>query len=257
MELRYLSKKNMTRKKKNILIILSLIAILFSGWAIFEMSIDDVKGEENAVKKVIYQTAAIVTPIKPSIKLSVSYHHQEHRLSCEVAALLMALNYRGVNITENELIKELPVSDPGPRRAGNIWGDPNLGFVGNIDGQVPNGGYGVYEQPIYDLAARYRTAKIITNSTLDGLITELVNGNPIVVWGVVGSGRDISWKTVDGKFIPAKLDEHARTLIGYTGESNNPKLLILNDPYYGEIRMTVSEFLTNWGMLGNRAVVVY
>ena len=246
---------NMTCNKKIILIVLSLPVAVFLCWVIFELTLDDVKGEENAVKKVVYQAAAIL-PIKPSVKLSIPYHHQEHTLSCEVASLLMALNFRGVKITESELIKELPVSDPGPRRANNIWGDPNLGFVGNINGQVPNGGYGVYEQPIYNLAVKYRSAKIITNATLDDLITELINGNPIVVWGVIGSGRDISWKTSDGKFIPAKLDEHARTLIGYTGESNNPQLMILLDPIYGEIRMKVNDFLANWEMLDKRAVVI-
>lgn len=247
----------MTRNKKIILIVLAILVIAFLGWVIFELTIDDAKGEENVVKKVYYQAVLVVAPIKPAIKLAVPYHHQEHALSCEAAALLMALNYRGANITESQLIKDLPVSDPGPRRANNIWGDPNLGFVGNIDGQVPNGGYGVYEQPIYNLAAKYRSAKIITNTTLDGLITELVNGNPIVVWGVVGNGRDISWKTIDGKVIPAKLDEHARTLIGYTGESNNPQLLILQDPIYGEIRMNIKDFLANWAMLDKRAVVIY
>ena len=151
----------------------------------------------------------------------------------------------------------MPVSDPGPRQPNNIWGDPNLGFVGDINGQVPNSGYGVYEQPIYNLALKYRPAKIVTATTLAGLIGELVNGNPIVVWGVVGSGRDISWRTAEGKVIAAKFDEHARTLIGYTGESNNPQLMILLDPIYGEIRMKVNDFLTNWAKLDNRAVVIY
>ena len=53
------------------------------------------------------------------------------------------------------------------------------------------------------------------------------------------------------------MDEHARTLIGYTGDSNNPQLLILLDPIYGEIRMTVNDFMANWGKLDERAVVVY
>jgi uncharacterized protein YvpB len=246
----------MTRDKKIILVALSTLVVVLVGWVVFEMTVDDPKGEENVVKKFIYQIARI-QPIKPAVKLSVPYHRQEHALSCEVASLLMALDYRGVNITENELIKELPVSDPGPRQANNIWGDPNLGFVGNINGRMPNGGYGVYEQPIYDLATKYRQAKIVTNASLDVLTTELGNGNPIVVWGVVGSGKDISWTTPSGTVIQAKLDEHARTLIGYTGQSNNPQLLILLDPVYGEVRMSVKEFVANWAKLDKRAIVIY
>jgi uncharacterized protein YvpB len=187
----------------------------------------------------------------------VPLHYQQHALSCEVASLTMALNYKGVKVTEDELIALLPFSDTGPRQAGNIWGDPNLGFVGNIDGSMPNTGYGVYDQPIYDLAAKYRPAKIITNGTINDLLIELSDSNPIVVWGVVGSGQDISWKTPEGKTIYAKLDEHARTLIGFTGQSDNPKLMILLDPIFGKIRMTISDFQKNWNKLDKRAVVIY
>ena len=249
-------------KKIKKFILPGLIAVLIlsiTAWVVFELTIDDVKGEENVVKKIVLQAVyqvALIIPVKPAVKLAVPYHHQEHALSCEVASLLMALNYRGVKVTESELIKNLPVSDPGPRQANNIWGDPNLGFVGDVNGYMPNTGYGVYEQPIDDLALKYRPAKIITSGTLDSLITELGNGNPVVVWGVVGTGRDISWTTSGGKVITAKMDEHARTLIGFTGDSKNPQLMILLDPIFGEIRLTVKDFLANWKMLENKAVVV-
>ena len=231
------------------------IIVLSIASVIFELRFDDPKGEENVVKKIFYEAARII-PIKPAVRLNVPYHRQEHALSCEVASLLMALNYKGVNVTENDLIGQLPVSDPGPRQSGNVWGDPNLGFVGNINGTMPNTGYGVYEKPIYDLAMKYRSAKIITNATVGDLIAELANGNPVVVWGVVGNGKDISWKTFAGQTIDAKMDEHARTLIGFTGQSDNPKLMILLDPIYGEIRLTVADFLKNWGRLDQRAVAV-
>ncbi|MFA5188422.1 MAG: C39 family peptidase [Patescibacteria group bacterium] len=250
---------------KNYILVSRVIAIIalvaFFGWLIFDLTIDDSKGEENAVKSVAkiiyYQAAAAMIPISPAIELSVPFHRQQHSLSCEAAALTMALNYKGVKVTENELINQLPVSDPGPRQSGNIWGDPNLGFVGNINGSMPNTGYGVYEKPIFDLATKYRSAKIMSNATITDLITELSNNNPIVVWGVIGKGKDISWKTPAGKVIVAKLDEHARTLIGFTGSSNNPKQMILLDPIYGKIRMSISAFQKNWDMLADKAVVIY
>ncbi|MFA6534243.1 MAG: C39 family peptidase [Patescibacteria group bacterium] len=245
-------------KKTKLFTILGLILALaiFIGWVIFELSLDDIKGEENIVKRAYYQVTNIL-PVKPAVRLAVARRRQEHLLSCEIASLLMALNYRGVAVTENELIQQMPVSDPAPRSVDNIWGDPNLGFVGNINGKMPNTGYGVYEQPIYDLAIKYRDAKIINNASLNDLLLELGNGNPIVVWGVTGTGRDISWQTAEGKTISAKMNEHARTLIGYTGQSNQPKLMILLDPVYGEIRLAAADFLKNWAKLDNRAVVVY
>lgn len=243
-------------KKFKIFVFLLVVIFSFIGWVIFELTIDDPKGEVNAVKKIYYKITTIL-PVNPAVNLKVPYHRQEHALSCEVAALLMALNYKGAKVTENELIKQMPVSDPGPRQPGNIWGDPNLGFVGNINGTMPNTGYGVYEKPIYDLATKYRAAKIINNGTINDLLIELSDNNPIVVWGVIGHGKDISWQTPEGKIISAKLDEHARTLIGFTGQSDNPKLMILLDPIFGRIRMTISDFQTNWDKLDNKAVVIY
>jgi len=237
-----------------ILILVGIISLI--AWVVFELTIDDPKGKVNVVKKIYYEVTTIL-PVNPAVDLKVPYHRQEHALSCEVAALKMALNYKGVTVTENELIRRLPISDPSPRHPDNTWGDPNLGFVGNIDGTMPNTGYGVYEKPIYDLAAKYRTPRIIVNGTINDLLIELSDSNPIVVWGVVGKGKDISWQTPEGKIINAKLDEHARTLIGFTGQSDNPKLMILLDPIYGEIRLSIRDFQKNWDKLDKKAVVIY
>ncbi len=95
-----------------------------------------------------------------SVYLSgVAFHRQEHALSCEIASLKMALSYYGVDVSETQLISELPVDTPGPRQPGNIWGDPEKGFVGNIDGTMPNSGYGVYEKPIASVAANRSKAR--------------------------------------------------------------------------------------------------
>lgn len=250
----------MTKKQKKLFILLSLLVIIFVivAWLVFELTIGSAKGKVSVLKKIYYQIERIIIPIKPAVKLAVPYHQQEHPLSCEIASLLMALDYKGIKVTESELIQQLPISDPGPRHQNNTWGDPNIGFVGNINGTMPDTGYGVYEQPIYDLASKYRSAKIIANGTLSDLITELTNGNPVVVWGtVVGRNKNISWKTPEGKVIAAQLDEHARTLIGFTGKSDNPQLLILLDPIYGEVRLTVKNFLKNWALLDKKAVVTY
>lgn len=254
----------MTEKiKKNLFwIVLAAIILIAIGWTAWEFTLDDTKGAENPVKiavRTAYYKIALIVPAKSksAVNLAVPYHHQQHNLSCEAASLLMALQYRGVNVTENELIAQLPTSDPGPRNSGNIWGDPELGFVGNINGSMPNTGYGVYEQPIYNLALKYRPAKIIASGTVADLATELSNGNPVVIWGVIGKGRDISWQTSAGLAIKAQMNEHARTLIGFTGTSDNPQLMILLDPIFGEIRMNIADFLANWAKMNNRAVVIY
>jgi len=254
----------MTKKTVKKIFGWSLVAVILFlfGLTAWEFTLDDTKGAEGALKiavRTFFYKAELVVPPKstPAVNLAVPYHHQQHNLSCEVASLFMALKYRGVNVTENELIAQLPTSDPGPRNTGNIWGDPELGFVGNINGSMPNTGYGVYEQPIDNLALKYRPAKIIASGTVASLVAELANGNPVVVWGVIGRGRDISWQTSAGLAIDARMDEHARTLIGFTGTSDNPQLMILLDPIFGEIRMNIADFSSNWAKMENRAVVVY
>ncbi len=87
-------------------------------------------------------------------RLAVPFHRQEHRLSCEAAALYMALQYRGVSVTENQIISRVGF-DPTPKKNG-VWGDPNVAFVGDINGSQPGTGYGVYAAPIAKVAAAYR-----------------------------------------------------------------------------------------------------
>ncbi len=233
-----------------ILIILSfgMFFYIHSPWA------------QRSAKYVLYAVKKAVFKIPEkeiAIKLNVPYHRQEHALSCEVAALKMALNYYGVKISESELLALLPHDTKLPRSKNNIWGDPDLGFVGNIDGSIPNGGYGVYERPIADIASKFRKSNALNNVKLSDILTEVADKHPVIVWGTLASGKDISWKTKKGKFIKAIYGEHTRVIIGFSGTINNPKYIILHDPIYGTITMTKEKFLKNWALLGNKAVVVY
>ena len=67
--------------------------------------------------------------------LEIKIHYQEHNLTCEAAALKMALAYEGINVDEMTLIGYM-TRDPSPARfdsSGHLanWGDPEQGFVGN------------------------------------------------------------------------------------------------------------------------------
>ena len=67
-------------------------------WVVYEFTIDDPKGTVNIVKKIYYEATAIL-PVNPAVDLKVTLHYQEHALSCEVASLRMALNYKYFNYT--------------------------------------------------------------------------------------------------------------------------------------------------------------
>ncbi len=193
--------------------------------------------------------------------LTVPFLKQKYSLSCEIASLRMALAYKGQTIDEDILIGQLPFDtlDPistDPSTGNKIWGDPYKGFVGIINGKMPVTGYGVYDKPIYDIALKYREAELLENATLRDVIREILLGNPVVVWGSLTDGKDISWYTPDGKHIKAIAGEHARVLVGFYGDPDKPTEILLVDPVYGHIRMPIEKFLKDWSLLGNMGVVI-
>lgn len=194
------------------------------------------------------------TTEKATTRLAVPFHRQEHKLSCEIATLVMALRYRGISITEAPIIKAIGV-DPTPKKNG-IWGDPDVAFVGDIDGEQPGTGYGVYADPIAKVGNAYRKTRAFKNGNLTDLLSEVKAGNPVIVWGNGASGRRVDWKTPTGKSVLAIVGEHTRVVIGFVGSASNPTTIITLDPLYGEKRFTKAAFLADWALLGNMGVVV-
>jgi uncharacterized protein YvpB len=188
------------------------------------------------------------------VRLDVSYDHQDYALSCEVAALKMALVYKGVAVTEDQLMGIVGY-DPTPH-SGNVWGNPYKAFVGSITGRQSTTGYGVYWEPILKAARAYREGDYFVNGTVQRLTEEINNGNPIVVWGNAGSGKRVDWQTTEDETIYAINGEHARVVKGYVGSPGNPTKIIVNDPLYGEIVYNTSAFEANWGTLFKAGVVV-
>lgn len=187
--------------------------------------------------------------------LNIKMHYQEKSLSCEIAATKMALSYKGVNVSEDELLN-LVGFDPTIKQ-GDIWGDPYSAFVGDVNGKQNTTGYGVYWGPIARAASSYRRAVDFSGWTAVNLAEQINAGNPVVVWGVIGNSVYTPWYTPSGKFINAWKGEHARTLIGFTGKVTNPTKFIINDPIKGRLTWTRAQFESNWSVFGNSGVVVY
>lgn len=219
-------------------------------------------GIERAYNKIFYfaqnQTAHVLDSLEKDItQIIVPFHPQEHALTCETAALRMSLNYYGMGVTEEELLKKLSFSATGSKTIDNIWGDPDLGFVGNIDGSVFKGtGYGVYDKPIRDLAEEYRSSFVMEKAELGDVLQEVKDGRPVIVWGLLSRRKPIMWQTKEGKKIEAHPGEHARVIVGFYGTTSNPTKIILMDPIYGKIRMSKEKFLSDWKIMENRAVVI-
>lgn len=188
------------------------------------------------------------------VRISVPSFRQERNLSCEAAALRMALAAKGVTLSEREILAKIGV-DP-TKHTDDIWGDPHVAFVGNVDGRQPTTGYGVYWEPIARVASIYRKGRAFTGGTVQLLTAEIANGNPVIVWGNATTGRRIDWVTPSGKKIVSINGEHTRTVKGFVGPAGNPTSIIVNDPLYGERIFSRAAFEADWSLLGRSGVVV-
>ena len=188
-------------------------------------------------------------------QLDLLFHRQEHSLSCEAAALKMVLNFHNVSVSEADIIAKLPF-DSTPRSA-DIWGDPDLGFVGNIDGKMGLDGYGVYWGPLAITASYWKQAKIIKNGLASDLVGYISEGRPVIIWGYLGRGRPINWTTLNGKKVYAINGEHTFVVYGYDGSADDPEGFLLMDPIYGPTYWTKTKLLRNWDAFGRMGLVVY
>jgi Uncharacterized protein conserved in bacteria len=187
-------------------------------------------------------------------KLSAPAYLQKYSLSCEAASLRIALNAKGANITEDDLIPKIGF-DNTPHN-GNIWGNPYNAFVGNIRGRQMVDGYGVYWGPIAKAARNYREAQEFEGWSIEQLTKEILNGNPVVIWVYSHYGTPTTWNTPDGTHIYAVRDEHAVTVVGFVGSPANPSQMIINDPLSGQVYWSRSSFDRKWNIFGRSGVVV-
>ncbi len=146
---------------------------------------------------------------------------QDMSLDCELAALAVALETKGFDVSQDWVFDHLPkeersavLSEGRPVR----WGDPNTAFVGNVNGSEAGfTGYGVYEAPIAAVAQLAgATAVGHTGWTAVEIEDEVRAGNPVVIWVNFdfGDSATRTWTAWDGRLIPYTTLEHAVTVVG-------------------------------------------
>ena len=108
---------------------------------------------------------------------------------CEGAALLQALQYKGkiTNWGLVQFLNTIPKSTDG---------SPNSGFVGSPFVEASNVYSAIYPGPLSNWAKKYDTnVQNISGTSIDGLINEVKNGNPVVVWVTINNNHAV---TLDG-----------------------------------------------------------
>lgn len=207
-----------------------------------------------SVLGVTTSSIPVLQPVRQQKILNVKVDYQDQPLSCEAAALKMALAAQGVKVTETQIMKRVGY-DPTQRKNG-IWGDPNVAFVGNINGKQNTTGYGVHWAPIERAADTWRTATSFTNGSLTDLTKAIDANHAVVIWGTMGKSYRDAWKTPTRKTIQAWKGEHARTVIGYIGAADKPSRFIINDPIAGRLTWTAATLNANWASFNRAGVII-
>ena len=215
----------------------------------------------------ILATLFVSAPQSPPTErvLNIGWSHQAHNLSCEAAALKMALSYYGISVDELKLISYM-TRDARPATfdiSGRLvrWGDPAAGFVGNPDGHIQRyTGYGVYYQPVA-VAAMLAGANVLeAGSGLYGVAvppadvySAVMEGHPVVAW-ISNTYRQVALATYvayDGAAVRYTLTEHAVTIIGV-----RPDAVLINDPWFGRAWHPKAQFESAYRTFAGMAVIL-
>ncbi|MBP7857511.1 MAG: C39 family peptidase [Candidatus Saccharimonadales bacterium] len=200
--------------------------------------------------------------IYQTTKLGVPYFAQIHSLSCEEASLRMALAYRGIAVSDDDVLARVGYN-PQPRDVlTNTWQDPYREFVGNVDGKIGVTGWGVYAPPIASASQSFgRNAQAIVGGVSAAQIAGIIlDGNPVVLWGVSGtSAVEDSWNTATSGVVRAPKNAHVRTVYGVDGTRDNPIGFYVHDPIrrMGSFYWTTAQLQANSRAGGGQAVIVY
>ncbi|MFN7161083.1 MAG: C39 family peptidase [Candidatus Gracilibacteria bacterium] len=197
---------------------------------------------------------------KQRVELAVKFYKQQRNLSCEMASLRSLLSFYGKEVAEKDLLATLGVDGPVKMTDG-VWGDPQKGFVGNVDGkQATKTGYGTYWQAVARVGASYYD-KIgyFEGSSVSFLTSSILEGKPVIIWGLLpatGGNFEITWKTEEGKSVTGYNGEHSYLVYGFVGPKEAPTKILVVDPWYGYKEIDTAKFDGFWSKFGRSGVRV-
>jgi uncharacterized protein YvpB len=242
-----------------------LLYAKITGQAWFDQS-SSIAYAETAGGKTVTKasTAASVTqpPATPqptsSVMLEAPVVKQKPELpsGCEVTTLTMLLQFYGLAKDKMELAAEMKRdTTPIKRNAdGSIayWGNPNLGFVGDVTGASK--GFGIYHTALLDLLHKYIPKAVdLTLQPWDKLELQLGEGIPSLVWTTIDYQVPDKWVVWDTPIGPIQTTfmEHAVLLVGF-----DEQYVYVNDPLSGrsQVKIDKAQFISTWEAMGRQAL---
>jgi len=184
----------------------------------------------------------------------------EYKNGCEATSLTMMLNYAGIKVDKQSVVGKIKI-DTTPIKynsSGKIvqWGNPKLGFVGDITGNKP--GYSIDPVALLPVINEYLPDKALdlTGCDYSKLESTLLSGRPIVVW-VTSNFKDPSisqtW-TSGTETINSYYSQHAVLITGIDEDN-----IYYNDPLTGvkNGKVDKSTFESVWSKMGKKALSYY
>jgi uncharacterized protein YvpB len=180
----------------------------------------------------------------------------ELRSGCEITTLAMMLQFYGIQKSKMELIPEMKYDKTAYQldQEGKIvnWGNPNIGFVGDITGRAK--GFGIYHTALIHLLKKYiPTAVDLTGQSFDVLERKIAEGIPVEVWTTIDYIENVQWMEWDTSIGPirATFSEHAVLLVGYDKDH-----VYVNDPLSGKSNVKINKalFIRTWEMMEKQAI---
>ena len=188
---------------------------------------------------------------------------------CEVTSLSMLLTAVNHPVDKMTLAAEQP-TDPTPAVLKTIpgfkgnpilevvsWGNPNVGFVGSVEGGAQLG-YGIYNGPLDHLLNQILPgqAEDMTGDPFTQILDHVAHGVPVEAWTTINfepTNDWVTWQSPQGP-VTATPMEHAVLIVGYT-----PTTVIVNNPYTGQANEAVNraDFIAAWTQLGSQAITVH
>jgi uncharacterized protein YvpB len=204
--------------------------------------------------------AATTWAAATNVIANIPYRPQLHTLSCEAAALEMALAHQGIDVSQDQVLDDTGI-DWRPAYydgSGELrWGDPYTTFVGDPDGDESLlSGYGTYFPTIARVAADHGAGVVMAGEGIspDDVYRAVLQNHPVVAWVSVDLQyySPGSWRTFDGGVVMyAGPIEHAVTVVGVDGDS-----VYLFDPLSGPGWASKSVFEAAFETFNRMAVIL-
>lgn len=210
--------------------------------ALFDAITADLNTVAAAANHEIYLSLS-----RPHLVSGVTFYYQDHPLSCEEAALSMALSHQGINLSQDQILAELG-ADTRPKYVdgqGRVrWGNPYQTFVGNVNDSESNyTGFGTYYPPLVRVAQAHG-ARILDYGSMSAatIYARVTAGHPVVAFAT----WDWQWHprhdylSFDGQSIPwigPVFASHVYVVVGV-----NPTQVLVDDPIRGQYWISKGAF---------------